>query len=91
MRLEVEEEAFTKGTYLPNQGGALINFISILKIILFLVNSNLINNSTSVSAALRFGCLSVRKFYYAIHDLFNEVQEKIPHKFPGGHHLTGLN
>lgn len=91
LRLKVEEKAFTKGTYLPNQGAQILfyfifNFINFI----FLVNSNLINNSTSVSAALRFGCLSVRKFYYAIHDLFNKVQEKIPHKFPGGHHLTGL-
>lgn len=52
-------------------------------------NSDLLGVSTSMSAALRFGCLSVRKFYYAIHDLFATVQENLPHKHPYGHHITG--
>ena len=72
VRLSVEQEAFAKGTYLPNQA-----------------NVDLLNPPTSMSAALRFGCLSVRKFYYAIHDKFNEVQETMLYKFPGGHHITG--
>lgn len=52
-------------------------------------NIDLLAPSTSMSAALRFGCLSVRKFYYAIHDKFNEIQAKMPYKIPGGHHITG--
>ena len=52
-------------------------------------NSDLLGVSTSMSAALRFGCLSVRKFYYAIHDLFTSVQEILPNKHPYGHHITG--
>ncbi|KAG8231453.1 Cryptochrome 1 [Ladona fulva] len=55
-RLEVENNAFCNGIYLPNQ-----------------VNPDLIGPPTSQSAALSFGCLSVRKFYWAIHDLFNQV------------------
>lgn len=54
-----------------------------------IANPDLLTVSTSMSAALRFGYLSVRRFYYAIHDLFNEVQEKMPNKFPSGHHITG--
>ncbi|KAL7030961.1 hypothetical protein ACKWTF_006847 [Chironomus riparius] len=52
-------------------------------------NPDLLGVSTSMSAALRFGCLSVRKFYYAIHDLFASVQEILPNKHPYGHHITG--
>ena len=70
--MKIEEDAFTKGTYLPNQA-----------------NVELLNPPTALSGALRFGCLSVRKFYYAIHDKFNEVQEKAIYKAPLGHHITG--
>lgn len=54
-------------------------------------NVDLLGPPTSMSAALRFGCLSVRKFYYAIHDKFSEVQEKSANDLipPGGHHITG--
>lgn len=52
-------------------------------------NVDLLSPTTSMSAALRFGCLSVRKFYYAIHDKFSEVQEKFSYQVPGGHHITG--
>ncbi|XP_049951179.1 cryptochrome-1 [Schistocerca serialis cubense] len=34
---------------------------------------DLLGPPTSQSAALRFGCLSVRKFYWSIHDLFHSV------------------
>lgn len=71
-RLQVEQDAFTSGIYLPNQA-----------------NTDILSQSTSMSAALRFGCLSVRKFYYSLHDRFNEVQEIMVHKLPGGHHITG--
>lgn len=53
-------------------------------------NIDLLGPPTSMSAALRFGCLSVRKFYFAIHDKFNEVQQKMSNElFLGGHHITG--
>jgi cryptochrome len=51
-------------------------------------NVNLLGLPTSMSAALRFGCLSVRKFYYAVHDKFSEVQEKMGSEIPSGNHLT---
>lgn len=35
---------------------------------------DLLGEPTSMSAHLRFGCLSVRKFYWLIHDLYEEVQ-----------------
>ncbi|XP_075231989.1 circadian regulator cryptochrome isoform X2 [Lycorma delicatula] len=38
-------------------------------------NPDLVGPPTSQSAALRFGCLSVRRFYWTLHDLFNEVHE----------------
>lgn len=53
------------------------------------VHVDLLAPPTSMSAALRFGCLSPRRFYYAIHDKFNEVQATMIHKPPGGHHITG--
>lgn len=34
---------------------------------------DLIGEPMSMSAHLRFGCLSVRRFYWLIHDLFKEV------------------
>lgn len=71
-RVKVEEEAFSNGTYLPNQAEV-----------------DLLQQPTSLSPALRFGCLSVRKFYYAIHDKFKEVQQRFPYKLPAGHHITG--
>ncbi|XP_055542058.1 cryptochrome-1 isoform X2 [Wyeomyia smithii] len=45
--------------------------------------------ATSLSAALRFGCLSVRMFYWCVHDLFEKVQANSTYKYPGGHHITG--
>lgn len=42
-----------------------------------------------MSAALRFGCLSVRMFYWCVHDLFARVQANNQLKHPGGHHITG--
>lgn len=72
MRLEVEQEAFSKGTYLPNHA-----------------NVDLLSPPTSMSTALRYGCLSVRRFFYAIHDKFNEIQKQLPYKLPSGHHITG--
>ncbi len=71
IRVEIEEEAFKKGQYLPNQA-----------------NPNILV-SNSMSAALRHGCLSVRKFFYKIHDTFQTVQDQMTYKFPGGAHLTG--
>lgn len=44
---------------------------------------------SSMSAALRFGCLSVRMFYWCVHDLFARVQANNQLKHPGGHHITG--
>ncbi|CAB0002124.1 unnamed protein product [Nesidiocoris tenuis] len=39
---------------------------------------NLVGSPTSQSAALRFGCLSIRRFYWTIVDTFNEVFEDLP-------------
>lgn len=52
-------------------------------------NVDLLGEPTSMSAELRFGCLSVRHFFYAIHDKFVEAQvnSKFP-MFAGGHHIT---
>lgn len=50
---------------------------------------DIINCSTSMSPALRFGCLSVRKFYWEIHDLFEKAQQGYQLKCPGGPHITG--
>lgn len=41
-----------------------------------------------MSAYLRFGCLSARKFYYAVHDKFSEVQHELAFKIPSGNHIT---
>lgn len=49
---------------------------------------DLLGASSSMSAALRFGCLSVRKFYYSVHDKFKEVQDKMSFKIPSGNHIT---
>jgi cryptochrome len=72
IRLEVEEEAFRNGYYLPNQA-----------------NPDVLSKSTSLSAALRFGCVSVRLFYWKVHDLFNTVKKAMSSKFPEGPHITG--
>ncbi|XP_053670941.1 cryptochrome-1 [Anopheles nili] len=45
--------------------------------------------ATSMSAALRFGCLSVRMFYWCVHDLFAKVQTHSQFQYPGGQHITG--
>lgn len=45
-----------------------------------------------MSAHLRFGCLSVRKFYWDVHDLFQNVQlqaEGMGMQMSGGAHITG--
>lgn len=52
-------------------------------------NPDIIGPATSMSAHLRFGCLSVRTFYYKIHDLFESIQIQTPIKFSKGHHITG--
>uniref|UniRef100_A0A0A9W7T6 Cryptochrome-1 n=1 Tax=Lygus hesperus TaxID=30085 RepID=A0A0A9W7T6_LYGHE len=39
---------------------------------------NLLSAPTSQSAALRFGCLSIRRFYWTLRDLFNEMYEDMP-------------
>lgn len=51
-------------------------------------NVDLTAEPTSMSAALRFGCLSVRRFYYAVHDKFEEVQDQMAFKIPSGNHIT---
>lgn len=45
---------------------------------------NILENSMSLSAHLRFACLSVRKFYWEIHDLFEKL-----HGENCGAHITG--
>lgn len=45
---------------------------------------NILENPMSLSAHLRFGCLSVRKFYWEVHDLFEKL-----HGEPSGAHITG--
>lgn len=47
---------------------------------------DLLGPPTSQSAALRFGCLSVRRFYWNLHDLFNTVHDGKP---PSNHNITG--
>lgn len=50
---------------------------------------DLLGPSTSLSVHLRFGCLSVRKFYYAIHDRFMELEAASGQSIVGGPHITG--
>lgn len=51
---------------------------------------DLLHSPTSMSAALRFGCLSVRKFYWGIHDTFKKVQhENDALNRPASRHITG--
>lgn len=52
-------------------------------------NPEILGPATSMSAALRFGCLSVRLFYWCVHDLFAKVQSDSQFKYPGGQHITG--
>ncbi|XP_074647612.1 cryptochrome-1-like [Tubulanus polymorphus] len=40
---------------------------------------DLVGAPLSMSAHLRFGCLSVRKFYWAVHNLFSKVTDEVPH------------
>ncbi|XP_043946773.1 cryptochrome-1 [Drosophila biarmipes] len=74
-RLKVEQHAFERGFYLPNQ--AL---------------PNIHDTPKSMSAHLRFGCLSVRRFYWSVHDLFKNVQLRACVRgvqMTGGAHITG--
>ncbi|XP_065354622.1 cryptochrome-1 [Calliphora vicina] len=53
---------------------------------------NILESPKSMSAHLRFGCLSVRKFYWDVHDLFKNVQmqaEGLGMQMSGGAHITG--
>ncbi|XP_004529289.1 cryptochrome-1 isoform X1 [Ceratitis capitata] len=55
-------------------------------------NPNIVESPKSMSAHLRFGCLSVRRFYWSVHDLFKNVQiEAFYHhiQMAGGEHITG--
>ncbi|XP_039961054.1 cryptochrome-1 [Bactrocera tryoni] len=55
-------------------------------------NPNILESPKSMSAHLRFGCLSVRRFYWSVHDLFKHVQiEAFYHRIhmAGGEHITG--
>lgn len=72
-RLIVEEEAFIRGHYMPNQ-----------------MCPDLVGPPRSLSVHLRFGCLSVRRFYYAIHDLRAKEAAGAPGQIiDGGPHITG--
>ena len=42
-------------------------------------NINLLNTPKSLSPYLRFGCLSVRKFYWALNDTYEKVNEIFVH------------
>ncbi|XP_053955954.1 cryptochrome-1 [Anastrepha ludens] len=53
---------------------------------------NIVESPKSMSAHLRFGCLSVRRFYWSVHDLFKNVQLEAYHQgihMTGGEHITG--
>ncbi|XP_026324719.1 cryptochrome-1 [Hyposmocoma kahamanoa] len=47
---------------------------------------DLLGPPVSLSPALRFGCLSVRKFYWALQDLFQQVHQG---RLSGAHFITG--
>ncbi|XP_067615361.1 cryptochrome-1 [Eurosta solidaginis] len=52
---------------------------------------NILESPKSMSAHLRFGCLSVRRFYWSVHDLFNNVQKQAYYQgihMTGGEHIT---
>lgn len=51
-------------------------------------NVDLLGPPTSFSGVFRFGCLSVRKFYYSVHDKFKEVRDKMAFNIPSGNHIT---
>ena len=54
------------------------------------VNPDFLDNPTSMSPHLRFGCLSVRRFYWSVHDLYKMVHEDSFFKnYPIGSHITG--
>ncbi|KAL7729669.1 hypothetical protein ACLKA6_007941 [Drosophila palustris] len=74
-RLKVEQHAFERGYYLPNQA-----------------RPNILDTPKSMSPHLRFGCLSVRRFYWSVHDLFKNVQLSACFRdmqMTGGAHITG--
>lgn len=50
---------------------------------------NILGTSKSMSAHLRFGCLSVRRFYWEVHDLFEKVQQNYGYGLSAGAHITG--
>ncbi|KAL9895760.1 circadian regulator cryptochrome [Glossina fuscipes fuscipes] len=55
-------------------------------------NPNILETPKSMSPHLRFGCLSVRKFYWAVHDLFEDVQQHVKmfgYQIMSGAHITG--
>lgn len=52
-------------------------------------NPDLFRPSSSLSPYLRFGCLSVRHFYWSVHDLFERVQESFCQRYPASSHITG--
>lgn len=52
-------------------------------------NPELMSPSTALSAALRFGCLSVRKFFYSIHNLHSTLRNNGLSKLPAGNHISG--
>lgn len=52
-------------------------------------NPNILETPKSMSAHLRFGCLSVRRFYWDVHDLFEKVHQSYGYTSCGGAHITG--
>lgn len=52
------------------------------------MSPDLLGPSASLSPHLRFGCLSVRRFYYAIHDHFTDIQSRA-NFLVSGPHITG--
>lgn len=52
-------------------------------------NPELMSPSTALSAALRYGCLSVRKFFYDIHNLHSSLRNNGLSKLPAGNHISG--
>lgn len=53
-------------------------------------NPDLLQSQTSMSPYLRFGCLSVRHFYWSVHDLFYKVKISTSQRFSvAGSHITG--
>lgn len=53
------------------------------------INHNLLGTAISMSAHLRYGCVSVRRFYWNIPDLFRTVQSDQHQEAPSGPHITG--